>query len=87
MTIQTVRQLVAELQALEDQDQTVCYAYTVAEHFGVHDLKTGDETWPTDKQFAHAVNQLDQHDLFEDALEKIDNEVQHVVTNDPDCEW
>ena len=84
MAIRTVRQLVAELQALEDQDQVVCYVYAVADQFGVHDLQTGERTWPTPSQFAHAVNELDQDDLFEDVLEKVDNEVQYTVTHNLD---
>ena len=65
----TVKQLIEQLQEIEDQGQTVVFQYFVAEHF--IDPTTDDNMTPAlfTKLVEHSSNRVDQ--LWEDATDRM----------------
>lgn len=64
----TVKQLIEQLQEIEDKDQTVMFQYFLAEHFEFEDLGN-----PTPAQFDRAFEDLDDYSLWDDAAETIND--------------
>ena len=64
----TVRELIEQLQKIEDQDQTVIFQYYLAEHF---EFDLGGS--PTAEQFDQAAEDLDDESLWDDAAETIND--------------
>jgi hypothetical protein len=74
----TVKQLIEQLQEIEDKDQTVMFQYFLAEHFDLD----GDS--PTAEQFDQAFEDLDDYSLWDDAAETINDYLCGLMTRERD---
>jgi hypothetical protein len=72
----TVKQLIEQLQEIEDKDQTVMFQYFLAEHFDLD----GDS--PTAEQFDQAFEDLDDYSLWDDAAETINDYLCGLMTRE-----
>ena len=63
----TVKQLIEQLQEIENKDQTVMFQYFLAEHFEF------DGQIPTAAQFDKAFEDLDDYSLWDDAGQTIND--------------
>lgn len=69
----TIKQLIAELSAIENQDQPVMYEYYLAEAFEFAD---GETDTPTPEQFAKIIDEeLSEADLFDEPYNIINDTV------------
>ncbi len=59
----TIKEIIAELSAIEDQDQPVIFAYWTADLFEFAD---GETETPTPEQFAEIIEEISEEDLFSD---------------------
>jgi hypothetical protein len=66
----TVRDLISQLEQVEDKDQSIIFQYFLAEHF---DSKWGEKYSPTPEQFDQAVDDLDDESLWEEAYETVND--------------
>jgi hypothetical protein len=73
----TIRELVAELSAIPDQDQPVIYAYWLAENFEF----AFDGLSPTKEQFAEAIEDLETTAIFDEPSQIINDFVFDVVSS------
>lgn len=67
----SVKQLIAYLQEIEDQDQPVIYQYYTREHFEYGD----EDTVVSDEAFLNAVERVDRIDAWEDSRSLINDVV------------
>jgi hypothetical protein len=74
---QTIRELVAELSAIADQDQPVICAYWITENF---EFEFGDVR-PTQEQFAEAIEELETTAIFDEPSQIINDFVFDVVSS------
>jgi hypothetical protein len=74
---QTIRELVAELSAIPDQDQPVICAYWLTENF---EFEFGDVK-PTQEQFAEAIEDLETTAIFDEPSQIINDFVFDVVSS------
>jgi hypothetical protein len=74
---QTIRELVAELSAIADQDQPVICAYWLTENF---EFEFGDVR-PTQEQFAEAIEELETTAIFDEPSQIINDFVFDVVSS------
>jgi hypothetical protein len=63
----TVKQLIEQLQEIENKDQTVIFQYFLADHFDL------DGQTPTAGQFDQAFEDLDDYSLWDDACDTIND--------------
>ncbi len=76
----TVRDLIEQLRELKDHDQPIIYQYYLAEHFEFNDK---DEAYsPTEDQFAQAAEDLDDDELWHDALETINDYLYGLISKE-----
>lgn len=73
----TIRELVAELSAIPDQDQPVIFAYWLTENF---EFAFG-EVSPTKEQFAEAIEDLETTEIFAEPSAIINDFVFDVVSS------
>lgn len=73
----TLRELVAELTAIPDQDQPVICAYWLTENF---EYAFGDVR-PTQEQFAEAIEDLETTTIFDEPSEIINDFLFDVVSS------
>ena len=66
----TVKDLISQLEQIEDKEQSVIFQYFLAEHFG---SKWGEKYNPTPEQFEQAVDNLDDESLWEEAHETVND--------------
>jgi hypothetical protein len=71
---QSVRELIAELSAIENQDQPIIYALWLAK-----DIEYGNGLQPTPEQFSKAIEELVGYDLFTEPTETIVDVVYEVM--------
>lgn len=72
-----MRELVAELTAIPDQDQPIISAYWIAENFEY----AFDGLSPTKEQFAEAIEDLETTAIFDEPSEIINDFVYDVLMN------
>jgi hypothetical protein len=76
----TVKDLISQLEQIEDRDQSIIFQYFLAEHFEFSDL--GEVRQPTAEQFDQVVDALDHESLWDDARETINDYAYGVVSED-----
>jgi predicted RNA-binding protein with EMAP domain len=74
----TVKQLIQELQEVEDQDQAVIYQYFLAEHFEF------DQVEATPEQFEQVADDLEHSALWDDPAQTINDYLFWIVVKDED---
>lgn len=67
----SVKQLIEQLQAIEDQDQPILFQYYLREDFEYGD----DETTVSDEAFLNAIDRVERTDGWEDARSYINDVV------------
>lgn len=72
----TVRQLIQELQKIDNQDQAVIYQYFLTEHFEF------DQVEATAEQFERVAEDLSINELWEDPAQIINDYLWNVVMNE-----
>jgi len=77
---QTIRELVAELSAIPDQDQPVICAYWITENYEFGSV-SGDLLRPTQEQFAEAIEDLETTAIFDEPSQIINDFVFDVVNS------
>jgi hypothetical protein len=75
----TVRELIKQLQEIQNQDQTVIAQYFLAEHFD-YALYEGD-TQATAEEFDKAAENLDPSFLWDKAAEIVNDELMEQINN------
>jgi hypothetical protein len=73
---QTVRELIAELSAIENQDQPIIFEGYLAEHFEFGD----DKPTPTPEQFGEIIDSLVPN-LFSEVYSEINDVVYDYITS------
>lgn len=71
----TVRELIKQLQEIENQDQTVIAQYFLAEHFWM------DDEQPTAAEFETVANDGETKYIWESAAEHINDKLAALVYN------
>jgi hypothetical protein len=74
----TVKELIEELNQIEDQSQTIICQYYIAEHF-YFDLD-GPQTMATQKEFAKVAEKTDSFTIWEDTAQEINDLVFDEIT-------
>jgi hypothetical protein len=69
----TVKDLISQLEQIEDKEQSVIFQYFLAEHFEYADLDVVRQ--PTAEEFDQAVDDLDDSSLWDDPAETINDYV------------
>jgi elongation factor P hydroxylase len=67
----TVRQLIQQLEEIEDKDQAIIWQYYIAEHFE-YNLDTGNVS-PTLKEFESVAKKTESWTLWEDTAQDIND--------------
>lgn len=76
----TVKQLIEQLQAIEDQDQVVIFQYYVRE-----DFEYADNTEFTDEVFEEVADWAVRVDVWEDAMMALNDRIYELAkSNDED---
>ena len=73
----TVRQLIQELQEIDNQDQAVIYQYFLTEHFEFEQLGTA-----TAEQFERVAEDLSVSELWEDPAQIINDYLWNLVMSE-----
>jgi hypothetical protein len=76
----TVKDLIEQLNDIEDKEQPIIFQYFLAEHFEFSDL--GEVRQPTLEQFDEVVDALDHESLWDDARETINDYAYGIVSED-----
>lgn len=76
----TVKDLISQLEQIEDKDQSIIFQYFLAEHFEFNDGSPS----PTADQFDEAADELDDESLWEEAHETVNDYLYGLVSNDED---
>lgn len=79
----TVKDLIDQLEQIEDKGQPVIFQYFLAEHFG---SKWGEKYTPTTEQFYQVADNLDDESLWEEAYETVNDYVHGIVSSEDDDE-
>jgi hypothetical protein len=74
---QTIKELIAELSAIENQDQPIISAYWLADLFEFAD---GETATPTPEQFGKIIDELEGADLFSDPYDLINDSVYYFMS-------
>ena len=69
----TVKDLISQLEQIEDKEQSVIFQYFLAEHLEYADLDVVRQ--PTAEEFDQAVEALDDSSLWDDPAETINDYV------------
>jgi hypothetical protein len=76
----TVKDLISQLEQIEDKDQSIIFQYFLAEHFEFSDL--GEVRQPTAEQFDQVADDLDDSSLWDDPAETINDYVFELINRD-----
>jgi hypothetical protein len=76
----TVKDLISQLEQIEDKDQSIIFQYFLAEHFEFNDGTPS----PTAEQFDEAVDDLDDESLWEEAHETVNDYLYGLASKDED---
>jgi hypothetical protein len=74
----TVKDLISQLEQIEDKEQSIIFQYFLAEHFEFHDGTPS----PTAEQFDKVAEDLDHESLWDDARETVNDYVYGVVSSE-----
>jgi hypothetical protein len=74
----TVKDLIQQLNEIEDKEQSIIFQYFLAEHFEFSDGTPS----PTAEQFDEAVDDLDDESLWEEAHETVNDYLYGLASND-----
>ena len=78
----TVKDLISQLEQIEDKDQSIIFQYFLAEHFEFNDGTPS----PTAEQFDEAVDDLDDESLWEEAHETVNDYLYGLVSSNEEDE-
>ena len=78
----TVKNLIDQLNQIEDKEQSVIFQYFLAEHFEFSDGTPS----PTAEQFERVAEDLDDESLWEDAHETVNDYAYGVVSSEQEEE-
>jgi hypothetical protein len=78
----TVKDLISQLEQIEDKDQSIIFQYFLAEHFEFADGTPS----PTAEQFDQTADDLDHESLWDDARETVNDYVYGLVSSDEEEE-
>jgi hypothetical protein len=67
----TIKELIKQLEEIEDKDQAVIWQYYIAEHFE-YNLDTGNVS-PTLKEFESVAEKTESWTLWEDTAQEIND--------------
>jgi hypothetical protein len=65
----TIKQLIKQLQEIEDKDQTIIYQYFLADHFDL------DGESPTARQFDQVAREMDPFAIWDDPANTLNDEI------------
>jgi hypothetical protein len=77
----TVKDLIEQLNKIEDKEQSIIFQYYLAEHFEFETLGT-----PTAEQFDEVADDLDDESLWQDSADTINEYLFGLMDNDEDDE-
>lgn len=77
----TVKDLIGQLEKIEDKNQSVIFQYYLAEHFDFFDKGS-----PTAEQFDQATDELDDESLWNDAGETINDYLYNLMDDEEEDE-
>lgn len=77
----TVKDLIGQLEKIEDKNQSVIFQYYLAEHFDFFDKGS-----PTAEQFDQATDELDDENLWDDAGETINDYLYSLMDDEEEDE-
>ena len=80
----TVKDLISQLEQIEDRDQSIIFQYFLAEHFEFSDL--GEVRQPTAEQFDQVAEDLDHESLWDDARETVNDYAYGIVSSEDEDE-
>jgi hypothetical protein len=80
----TVKDLISQLEHIEDKDQSIIFQYFLAEHFEFSDL--GEVRQPTAEQFDQVAEDLDHESLWDDARETVNDYAYGIVSSEDEDE-
>jgi hypothetical protein len=81
----TVKDLIQQLNEIEDKEQSVIFQYFLAEHFEYADL--GEVRQPTAEEFDQAVEDLDDSSLWDDPADTINDYVFGLMSKNNEEEY
>lgn len=76
----TVKDLISQLEQIEDKDQSIIFQYFLAEHFEFND----ETPSPTAEQFDEAADELDDESLWEEAHETVNDYLYGLASSEDD---
>jgi hypothetical protein len=80
----TVKDLIQQLNEIEDKEQSIIFQYFLAEHFEFSDL--GEVRQPTAEQFDQVAEDLDHESLWDDARETVNDYAYGIVSSEDEDE-